>query len=98
MDKLYGAEHSKIKKLLTKKTVERLQKQKQKEFFFDHENKANKNNKLVGNAKFQKDQAKKKHLAKIKATPAVDFDFVNDYSSSDYDCISEEEIEFMQKY
>ena len=55
MDKLYGVEQSKIKKLLTKKTVERLQKQKQKAFFFDHENGTKKDNKLVGNAKFQKD-------------------------------------------
>jgi hypothetical protein len=37
-------------------------------------------------------------MAKIKATPAVDFNFINDYSSSDYNCISEEEIEYMQKY
>ena len=37
-------------------------------------------------------------MAKIKATPAVDFNFISDYSSSDYDCISEEEIEYMQKY
>ena len=28
----------------------------------------------------------------------MDFDFINDYSSSDYDCISDEEIEHMQKY
>ena len=26
------------------------------------------------------------------------FDFVNDYSSSDYDYISDDELEYMQKY
>ena len=89
LDKIYGPEEDKIKKILTKKILERLQKQKQKQIL--HE-KAKQNfnmitKKLTGGL-FQKNQ-----------TPeTAQVDFINDYLSSDYDCISEDEKQYMKKY
>ena len=87
MDRLYGPEEEKIKKILTKKILERLQKQKQKKQLQD---KAKANFKLIT----------KSITAGLIPNMNVDKekDFVQNYSSSDYDCISDDEKNYMRKY